>query len=71
MKNEEKKKEVDALKKDGKRHFKYGIGFGIASAGAVAVIGAAACPLCVVAVPGFIASSALKYRRAKALEENE
>ncbi|GEM_PF-7001482 len=55
----------EELLKDGKRHLKYGVGFGVLSLGAVAVFGALACPLCVVAVPGFIASGVIKMKQSK------
>ena len=66
MDNEPQNKED--LAADGKRHLKYGFGFGILSVGAIATFGAVACPLCVVAVPGFLISGALKLKKAKDIE---
>ncbi len=60
---------VEELTTDGKRHIAYGFGIGVISIGAVATLGAIACPLCVVAAPGFILSGAFKLRKAKDIED--
>ena len=54
----------DTLDRQGKEHLYTGVGLGVASLGAAALLGAA-CPLCVVAVPALIGSGILKRNKAK------
>lgn len=56
---------TDNLEREGKRHLKIGAGLGVLSIGAIATFGAIACPFCVVACPAFVASGALKLKKAK------
>lgn len=58
----------DALERQGKEHLYTGVGLGVASLGAAALLGAA-CPLCVVAVPALIGSGFLKRSKAKRARE--